>query len=130
MAADTDWPEVESGLLGHFRAVFKSPLHVDAAFDTEDECDSLVLCSFPDILDEARLDTVALLMNWKELNGRFLTRMRRSIVEDNLFRLHQPDVLTVQEQFQHLTKTRVRCILEMHSKRKQRKYKEDPPQEV
>ena len=36
-------------------------------------------------------------------------------------------MLSVQEQFQHLTKTSVHCILEMYSKRKQRKYKEDPP---
>ena len=72
MAAGTDWPEVETGLLAHLISVYKTPLHLDAAFDTEDECDALVLCSFPDILDEARLDTVALLMNWKETSGRTL----------------------------------------------------------
>lgn len=79
------------------------------------------------MVDESKLDAVAFLMDWKERSERSLKRLRKSMVAENLYRLQQPDSISVQEQFQHITKTSVHCILEMHSKRRQRKYKEDPP---
>ena len=127
MADGPEWPAVEPGLLGHLQSIFVTPLRLDAAFDSEAECNELITCSFPDIVDESKLDAVALLMDWKERSERSLKRLRKSVVAENLFRLQQPDSISVQEQFQHITKTSVHCILEMHSKRRQRKYKEDPP---
>ena len=111
--------------LGHLQSIFVTPLRLDAAFDSEAECNELITCSFPDIVDESKLDAVALIMDWKERSERSLKRLRKSVVAENLFRLQQPDSISVQEQFQHITKTSVCCILEMHSKRRQRKYKED-----
>ena len=121
------WPAIDAGILAHFEKLFVTPVRLDAAFDCEEDCNDLLLSAFPDILDELRLDTTALMLIGKQENQRSLKRFRRSIAVDSMFRLPQPGCMTVQEQFQHLTKTSVHCILEMHTKRRQRKYKEDPP---
>lgn len=121
------WPAIDAGILAHFERLFVTPVRLDAAFDCEEDCNDLLLSAFPDTLDELRLDTTALMLIWKQDNQRSSKRFRRSIAVDSMFRLPQPGCMTVQEQFQHLTKTSVHCILEMHTKRRQRKYKEDPP---
>ena len=70
-------------------------------------------------------DNIAVMMNWKIESARPLKRFRKGVVNSALFVLPQPNVLNIHDEFQRLTKTSVQCILEMHSKRKQRKYRED-----
>eukprot|EP00435_Cladocopium_sp_Y103_P053229 s367_g17.t1 len=121
------WPGVEPGVLSHLQKLFHSPLQLDAAFDNEDECEELIVEGFPAMLDELRRDTVAQMMEWKASSVRALKRCRRSIATSSLFRLPQPADIPIHEEFTRLTRTSIRCILEMHTKRRQRKYKEDPP---
>eukprot|EP00435_Cladocopium_sp_Y103_P048179 s357_g14.t1 len=121
------WPDVEAGILSHLQRIFVTPSRLDAAFDDEDGCDSLISCSFPSIVDELKHDTVAQMMVWKLDLQRALKRHRKDVASSVLYRLPSPSSVSVHDEYTRLTKTSVLCILEMHSKRRQRKYKEDPP---
>eukprot|EP00435_Cladocopium_sp_Y103_P052744 s1843_g16.t1 len=52
--------------------------------------------------------------------------MRKGVALSQMFRLPQPDVISVQDEYQRITKTSVVTVLEMNTKKKQRKYREDP----
>ena len=127
MDCHVEWPPIDPGVLSHLRILYPSPLQLDAAFDGEEDCTALVACGFPAMVEELRMDTVAQLMLWKWDNERPLKRLRSCVATRQLFKLPTLDNLTVQGEFQRLTKTRVLCVLEMHTKRKHKKYKEDPP---
>eukprot|EP00435_Cladocopium_sp_Y103_P028140 s256_g7.t1 len=120
-------PAIDEGILGHLQRVSVTPLRLDAAFDTEDDCEELISASFPDAADVLKLDTAAQMMIWKVDVARPLKKAGRGTAADLMFRLPQPNVLSVQEKFQRLARTSAMTVLEMHTKRKQRKYKEDPP---
>ena len=122
-----EWPATDPGVLAFLQGSFNSPICLEAAFDTEMECEDLILQGFPDIVDEMKLDVVAELMLWKHDNVRAFKRARRDMATEQLFRLPHSDGLTVQEEYQRITKTSVLCVLEMFTKRKQKKYREDPP---
>ena len=123
---ELEWPPVEVGLQCSLQRVFCKPLRFDAAFDDEQQCSDLLVSVAPDLIGEELRDAVAQMMVWKEAIERPLKRLRSAMVSDSMFRLPAPSALTVQDEFNRLTKTSSLCILEMHSKRKQRKYKEDP----
>ena len=124
---DVEWPRVDDGVLSFLQRVFMSPWRLDAAFDDEDGCQEILESEFPHMVAEELHDTVAILMHWKTMMARPLKRFRRDVVSSAMFVLPQPNNLNIHDEFQRLTKTSVQCILEMHSKRKQRKYREDPP---
>ena len=127
MDCHVEWPPIDPGVLSHLRILYPSPLQLDAAFDGEEDCTALVACGFPAMVEELRVDTVAQLMLWKWDNERPLKRLRSCVAARQLFKLPTLDNLTVQGEYQRLTKTSVLCVLEMHTKRKHKKYKEDPP---
>ena len=104
-----EWPAVDPGIAAYLQRLFQSPLQLDAAFDGEAECEELITLGFPDIVDEFKLDVVALLMTWKEDNSRALKRARRDVASNQLFRLPSPGVHTVQDEFQRIKKTSVLC---------------------
>ena len=120
------WPSVDEGVLARLQRVFETPLKLDAAFDTDEDCAVLLESEFPDMLPEDSLDTVAQLCLWKEQMSRPLKRARAELVHRSMFRLPQPGRISVQEEFVKLTRTSAICILEMHVKQKQKSYKEDP----
>ena len=124
---DVEWPRVEEGVLAFFQRVFKDPWRLDAAYDDDDGCQELLESEFPHMVGEDLRDNVAILMNWKFESARPLKRHRKGVVNAAFCVLPQPHLLNIQDEFQRLTKTSVQCILEMHAKRRQRKYKEDPP---
>ena len=124
---ELEWPQVEPGVLAFLQRVFAQPWRLEAAFDDDQDCSDLLRSEFPLMVDEELHDSVAALMTWKVESSRPLKRFRRGQVSSALFVLPQPNVLNLHDEFQRLTKTSVQCILEMHSKRKQRKYREDPP---
>ena len=124
---DVAWPAVEPGLLSFLQRIFVTPLRLDAAFDGEIDCEEVLVAAFPHMVDEERRDATAVLMQWKAEVSRPLKRVRMATVSSAMHVLPLPDVLNVQEEYQRITKTSVHCILEMHSKRKQKKYKEDAP---
>lgn len=121
------WPAVEPGLLAWCQRTFGTPLRLDAAFDTEGDCEALVKTAFPDMVEEHVLDAVAQLVQWKEDTVRLHKRARSSIVQTALFHLPSHQGPQVQEVYTSLLRTSNLCILEMHSKRKQRKYRDEAP---
>ena len=127
MGSFVEWPLIDPGILSHLQLLYPTPLQLDAAFDNQEDCEALVACGFPAIVDEMKLDVVAHLMLWKWDNERPLKRLRAQVAAGQLFRLPTGDDVTVQGEFQRLTKTSVLCVLEMHAKRRQKKYREDPP---
>ena len=124
--SELEWPPVEVGLQCSLQRVFCTPLRLDAAFDDEQQCNDLLVSVSPDLIGEELRDAIAQMMVWKESIERPLKRLRSAMVSDSMFRLPVPSALTVQDEFNRITKTSSLCILEMHSKRRQRKYKEDP----
>jgi len=120
------WPDLDEGILSHLQRVFVTPLRLDDAFDNDEESALLLESEFPDILPEDMLDSVAALSQWKEEMTRPLKRARAEVVRGALFRLPLHGQLTVQEEFSRLTRTSAICILEMHVKQKQKRYREDP----
>ena len=124
---DIPWPAVEPGVLNFLRRTFVTPLRLDAAFEDETGCGELLSLGFPLMLDEEIRDNSATLVQWKDEVSRPLKRFRKSVVRSSMQVLPQPSVLNVQDEYQRITKTSVHCILEMYTKRKQKKYKEDAP---
>eukprot|EP00435_Cladocopium_sp_Y103_P067642 s272_g30.t1 len=123
---DELWPPLEDGLLAHLKRTYVTPLRLEAAFDNDEECLDMLTSEFPDIVEEDALDAVAQLSIWKDSVERPLKRSRGEVVRSVMFRLPTRDQALVHEEFTRLTQTSALCILEMHAKRRQRKYKEDP----
>ena len=46
------WPAVEPGILGHLQRIFVTPLRLDAAFDSDEECLQMLTEEFPDMVGE------------------------------------------------------------------------------
>ena len=124
---DDPWPPVEDGLRAHLQRVYVTPLRLDAAFDTEQDCVGLLTAEFPDLVEEELLNAIAILCEWKERMVRPFKRSRNELARQVMFRLPFPGQTSVQDEFTRLTQTSAICILEMHTKRKQKKYKEDHP---
>ena len=122
------WPAVEPGISAFLQRTFLTPLRLDAAFDDEAGALELLVEGFPQMVDEELRDNAAILAHWKDEVSRPLKRARRSVVVSSMQVLPLPDVLNVQDEYQRITKTSVQCILEMHTKRRQRKYREDGPE--
>ena len=93
-----DWPATDPGVLAFLQRSVNSTVCLEAAFDTELECEDLILQGFPDIVDELKLDVVAELMLWKHDNVRAFKRARRDMASGQLFRLPHSDGPTVQEE--------------------------------
>ena len=123
---DEWWPRLDEGVLAHLQRVFQTPLKLDAAFDNDEECLMMLNAEFPDMVAEDAMDSMTVLVLWKEAMSRPLKRARGELVRSSLFRLPLPGQLSVQEEFTRLTRTSAICILEMHVKQKQRRVKEDP----
>ena len=115
---------MDPGILGR---IFVTPLRLDAAFDSDEECLELISAEFPDMVGEDLMNVIAQMSIWKEAMVRPLKRARAELIRSSLYRLPVPGQLSVQEEFSKLTRTSVICILEMHVKQKQKRYKEDPP---
>ena len=60
-----EWPAVEPGILSFLQRVYVTPLRLDAAFDGDEDGGDLLAGAFPEMLDEERLDNLAILMQWK-----------------------------------------------------------------
>ena len=94
MGSHVEWPLIDPGVLSHLQLLYPTPLQLEAAFDDEGDCEALVACGFPAIVDEMKMDAVAQLMLWKWDNERPLKRLRLCVAADQLFRLATGDNLT------------------------------------
>ena len=76
-----EWPQVGQDILLGIQNHFCPPLHFDAAFDDDLGAAELFQSVFPDMVPEDVMNLVALVMVWKETNGRFCKRARLEVVE-------------------------------------------------
>jgi hypothetical protein len=63
-----DWPGLDPVTLLVFQRLFKTPLSLQAAFDDDADCTSLVKALFPDMVDEAVRNLTAAMMVWQSNN--------------------------------------------------------------
>ena len=120
VAMALDWPQLGQDYLVCFQKHFKSPLHLDAAFDTDLESAELVQAIFPDMVAEEVMDVVAVLVVWKESNVRSFKRARLQVVEQAMVVPLQTQGCSVQDAYKRLVQTNVVSLIEAHTKRRQK----------
>lgn len=121
------WPALEPSLLSSVQRSFRTPLHLQAAFDSLEDCFDLVTSFFPDLVDEEVRNQSAILMQWQEENGHRFKRLKISAVEGARDRLHSFSNSTLQDSFVKITETNPLALIEMFSKKRHKKYKEEVP---
>ena len=122
-----DWPTVDGAVLSFLKRTFGTPLHFDAAFDSDVECAELISQGFPDMVEETACNIAAEIMLWKAGASRDLKRARKSVAEKALFGLPLESQVSVQSAFKQISQTSPLILLELHAKKAQRKHKEEPP---
>ena len=122
-----DWPSLGPVLLAVLPRTFRTPLCLQAAFDTDAECESLLQSLFPDMIDEEVLNTVAVIMTWQTTGAPALQRLRICTVSQGFFRLPPVRSSDIQSSYQSITQSNAITVLELATKKKQRKYKDEPP---
>ena len=120
-----DWPEVGQDFLLCFQKHFKSPLHLDAAFDLDLDAAELIQSIFPDMVAEEVMNQVAILMLWKDNNFRSSKRARLEVVERALYLPLQPAGSSVQEVYKKLVQTNVVSLIEARTKKRQKVFRQD-----
>ena len=125
---EPEWPLVPDHVLAFISNNFKHSRHLDAAFDTLDDCEGLVASGFPGMVAEEVRDVATALMLWKENNRRGFKRARTSLVDRCISDLTcvQQHVANIQDEYKSILASSALCLLEGHAKRKQQKYKEEP----
>ena len=122
-----DWPQVDGTVLTALQQLYPTPLRLQAAFDNEEECTVLLHDFFPDMVDEQSRNISAELVHWQSMQVTAFKRMRRSSVEDTLFRLPTGQASDIRLQFTAISQSSSVLVLEEAAKKKQRKYKEEAP---
>ena len=122
-----DWPQVDGTVLIALQQLYPTPLRLQAAFDNEEECTVLLHDFFPDMVDEQSRNISAELVHWQSMQVAAFKRMRRSSVEDTLFRLPTGQASDIRSQFTAISQSSSVLVLELAAKKKQRKYKEEAP---
>lgn len=122
-----EWPVLEPSVLSFIRRHFVSPLHLQAAFDDEQDCIDLIKVEFPDIIDETLRDQAASLMLWQSSLAPAFKRARRTCVSDLSSKLRSPEIFTLHDKYRDLLQTNSSVVLEMLAKKRQRKYKDEAP---
>ena len=123
---EDSWPGLDPVVLLTFQRFFRSPLSLQAAFDDDEGCSQLVQSLFPDMVDEAVRNLTAALMVWQYNSGPAFKRLRSHTVSDGLFRLPPGSSADLQSSFLSITQSSSVTVLELASKKKQRKYKDEP----
>ena len=115
-----EWPGLGQDHLICIQKHFKSPLHLDAAFDVDLGAAEFIHAIFPDMVAEEVMDIVATLMVWKDANGRSCKRARRQVVDHVMFLPLQSGPHTVQDVYKRLVQTNVVSLIEAHTKKRQK----------
>eukprot|EP00435_Cladocopium_sp_Y103_P068362 s60_g31.t1 len=121
------WPSLEPGLLVGFKRLFASPLCLQAAFDGETDCAVLVTELFPDMVDEGVRDVVAALVEWQSSNAPAFKRLRVDTVSEGFYKLSSGITGDIHSSFMSLTQSSAYTVLELATKKRQRKYKDEAP---
>ena len=128
MDGDVPWPMLRQELLVYFQNLFKNPRHLQAAFDSEDECCELISSAFPLMVEEEVRNAAATLLVWSGNSGSALKRARMSAVSDVFTKLASQSVsVSLQDSFASVSKSSSLILLELGAKKKQKRYKDEPP---
>lgn len=112
--------------MSFFERVFKTPACLHASFDDVETCIELLQQGFPEAIDESLRDIAADLVLWQENHSVACKRIRRSVAGEALYRLPHSQTPSVQQSFDRLSKTSFGFLLEVSSKKKQKKYRDEP----
>ena len=123
---EDDWPGLDPVTLLAFQRLFKTPLSLQAAFDDDADCTSLVKALFPDLVDEGVRNLTAALMVWQTNNVPAFKRLRSQTVSGGFYRLPPSSAADLQSSFMSITQSSSVTVLELASKKRQRKYKDEP----
>lgn len=121
-----DWPVLDLAYLSYLQRVFPSPGILHAAFDDVDACVNILRDGFPNAVDEDLQNCAAQLMVRQDDTKVACKRLRRQAAESVFCRLPCTQNFTVQQSYDKLSKTSVNFVLEMSTKKRQQKYREEP----
>ena len=74
------WPDLQGQELAHLQVHFSTPAQLEAAFDTEEEAESLIRLLLPGIADQGAKQRVQVLLDWSKKLARPLKVQRREAV--------------------------------------------------
>eukprot|EP00435_Cladocopium_sp_Y103_P056814 s2661_g19.t1 len=80
MALEGLRPNLDPVVVSAFQRLYASPLSLQAAFDTEDDCHALLLGFFPDMVEEEVRNSSAELVRWQADNAPAFKRLRADTV--------------------------------------------------
>ena len=123
---EAPWPVLDPAVVGFLQSIFPSTRNLQCAFDSVDDCCSLIQSRFPDMLDEDLRNSAAILIAWKEEQSRAFKRARLVVVGETFARLPSPISVDLSESFSNISKTSCVLLLEAHLKKKHRNYKSEP----
>ena len=117
---DLSWPSITGDIVVILQRLFKTPLHVEASFDSDMDARALLQSCCPDMVPEEVANVAADLVAWREDNARSFKRARRGTVETAMYFSHVSLGGSVQDAFKHITQTDMLALVAAHSKRRQR----------
>eukprot|EP00435_Cladocopium_sp_Y103_P008878 s4940_g2.t1 len=120
---DVEWPELGVDALICFQRYFKTPLQLDASFDSDVDANALVQSVMPDVNPEDAANLVAMLLVWKETSQRSFKRARLETVSHVIFQMPVSSQVSLQDAFKRISQTNVLTLIESHAKRRQKLFK-------
>ena len=63
------WPSIDPVLITSLQQLFKTPLQLQAAFDSEEDCYTLLTGHFPDLIDEDVRNASAEMIRWQSVSA-------------------------------------------------------------
>ncbi|CAK9015988.1 Uncharacterized protein SCF082_LOCUS12985 [Durusdinium trenchii] len=123
------WPNLDPVLLLSVQKIFKSPLNLQAAFECENDCYDLIADLFPDLVDEAIRNSAAELVRWQVASAPAFKRLRLAAVSKGWYGLPSSSrsSLDLRSSYALLSQSSSITVLELASKKKQRKYRDEVP---
>ena len=122
------WPMLGQDLLVSLKAAFMTPRHLQAAFDSEDDCCNLITSFFPLMIEEDVRNAAAVLMVWSGNSGAAIKRARLGAVADVLARLPRGSgSISIHDSYSAISNSSSVMLLELGAKKKQKKYRDEPP---
>ena len=106
---EAPWPVLDPAVVGFLQSIFPCTRKLQCAFESVEDCCTLIQLRFPDMLDEDLRNAAATLIAWKEQHERAFKRARLAVVGETLARLPSPISVDLHESFNNISKTS--CVL-------------------
>ena len=109
-----EWPKLQGQEIARLKEHFGSPLHLLAAFDSEDEIKELIDVYWPGIGSDGVKERVKTLLKWSADNAKAGKRRRREILRDSLETLpSRPARPELAKSFEEATRDNPLVLLEV-----------------